>query len=134
MVANQAMQCHGWLLKGWTAFRQSLMSDRDFWMPRVYYKNGEFQMCPGQRMDYQESALTLRAMLRVVGRILSEESEIYTWHSCKTTLLDKAAHQEENTMAIGLQGHWKDPMGPMPLKCTRKRMAIPLAMISRVCK
>ena len=63
MVANQSMQCHGWLLKGWTAFRQSLMSNRDFWMLHVQCKNGEFQMCPGQSMDYQESALTLRAML-----------------------------------------------------------------------
>ena len=95
VVANQAMQCQGWLLKGWTTFRES-MSDRDFWMPNVYYKNGEFRMCPGQSMDYQESALTLKAMVRVVGRVSAEESESYTWHSCKTTLMDKAAHQEEN--------------------------------------
>ena len=44
-----------------------------------------------------------------------------------------AAHQEENPMAIGLQGHWKDPMGAMPLKYTRKRLALPLAMVRRMC-
>ena len=103
-------------------------------MPRVQYKNSEFQMCPGQSMDYHESVLTLRAMLRAVGRMPIEERETYTWHSCKTTILDRAAHQEENPMAIGLQGHWKDPLGPMPMKYTRKRMAIPLAMVARVCK
>ena len=134
VVANQSMQCQGWLLKGWTAFRDHLMTDRDFWMPHVQFKNEEFSMCPGQCMEYQESSQTLRAMLRIVGRILAEEADTYTWHSCKTTMFDQAAHQEENQMAIGLQGHWKDPMGAMPLKHTRQRMAIPLAMISRVCK
>jgi hypothetical protein len=73
-------------------------------------------------------------LLTEVGQLSWDQARAYTWHSCKATILDTAAHQEENPLAIGLQGHWKDPTGAMPNKYTRKRMAIPLAMIGRVCK
>jgi hypothetical protein len=134
VVADQSVQCQGWLHKGWAAFQQNLMSKRDFWMPHVSHKGGVFRMHLDQRMEYADSAKTFTAMLIAVGRLSPEQAEIFSWHSCKATILDTAAHQEENPLAIGLQGHWKDPTGAMPNKYTRKRMAIPLAMIGRVCK
>jgi hypothetical protein len=56
----------------------------------------------------------------------------FTWHSCKATIIDLAACQGENPMAIGFQGHWKDPTGPMPAKYVRKRGKIAMDMVKRV--
>ena len=132
-VANSGFAHPGWLEHGWNLFKKNLMHDSDYWMPRVYMQAGAVHLDASMELDYAESMKVLRNMVAELLPCTVEQASTYTWHSCKTTVIDMAAHQEENPMAIGLQGHWKDPMGPMPLKYTRKRLALPLAMVRRMC-
>ena len=132
-VANSGFAHPGWLEHGWNLFKNNLMHDSDYWMPRVYMQAGAVHLDASMPLDYSESMKVLRNLVAELMPCTVEQASVYTWHSCKTTVIDMAAHQEENPMAIGLQGHWKDPMGAMPLKYTRKRMALPLAMVRRMC-
>ena len=54
-----------------------------------------------------------------------------TAHSCRVTLLDAAVHAGRSTEEIGLQANWKNP-GPLVLKYTRNRTAVPATMIKQL--
>ena len=54
-----------------------------------------------------------------------------TIHSCRVTLLDAAVHAGRSTEEIGLQANWKDP-GPLVLKYTRNRTAVPAVMVRQL--
>ena len=54
-----------------------------------------------------------------------------TMHSCRVTLLDAAVHAGRTTEEIGLQANWKNP-GPLVLKYTRNRSAVPALMVKQL--
>ena len=54
-----------------------------------------------------------------------------TMHSCRVTLLDAAVHSGRSAEEIGLQANWKNP-GPLVLKYTRNRSAIPALMVKQL--
>jgi hypothetical protein len=56
-----------------------------------------------------------------------------TAHSARVTMLDAAVHAGRSTEEIGLQANWKNP-GPLVLKYTRNRSAIPAKMVQQLVK
>jgi hypothetical protein len=133
-VPDVSTSGHKWLGPGLERFRHELGGLRDYWMPNIALDRGTICLEHGKPMHYQDSLKAFRALLVEVGAaqgLMVTEKE-YSWHSCKATMINQAARQEESGLGLALQGHWKDPNGKMPLKYARARMAIPLAMIKRV--
>ena len=127
-----------WLEVGWELFLATQSLDRDFWIPELNTPS-EFKTEP------PSFARTLQ-WLKVYCRRLSDESseltkpqqvrhaiEInkLTMHSCRVTLLDAAVHAGRTTEEIGLQANWKNP-GPLVLKYTRNRSAVPALMVKQL--
>jgi hypothetical protein len=52
----------------------------------------------------------------------------------KTTFIDQALVNAANPMDVGLQGHWHNPLGPMPVKYMRRRLDGPVRMVKEMCE
>ena len=75
----------------------------------------------------------LRHLLAMAEGRTAEQAHEYTWHSCKCTIIDRGFELGEDPLALGMQGHWKDPMGPMSLKYARHKLTRPIEMVKRIC-
>jgi hypothetical protein len=75
----------------------------------------------------------MRMLLADAGQLTHAQAMQFTWHSMKVSMVNEGLQQGEEPMTVGLQGHWKDPNGPMPNKYTRRRLDKPLAMVRRIC-
>jgi hypothetical protein len=134
-VPNVAMCKKGWLQEGWKLFQATMKNNpagRDFWIPYFAMESNALIVDHKQVCQYGPSLKAFRALLAEVGRMDWNQAKTFTWHSCKATIIDLAAYHGENPMAIGFQGHWKDPMGAMPSKYVRKRGRIATDMVHRV--
>ena len=128
-----------WLETGWTLFKESrFMADRDYWIPELNARD-EFKNEPP---TYPRSLQWMKYLSRRAidqAHWLSSEEQVQcarvintlTIHSCRVTLLDAAVHAGRTTEEIGLQANWKDP-GPMVLKYTRNRTAVPAIMVRQL--
>ena len=110
------------------------MTDRYFWLPNVKVDNNIFTVELDREMDYSDTTKAMRYLLAEAGSLTYAEAMQYTWHSMKATMINAALHRAENPMVVGLQGHWKNPMGPMPVKYMRSKLEAPIAMVERVCR
>ena len=128
-----------WLRVGWKLLQEEDL-DRDFWM-RDLNSRDAFRDAPAA---YQRSIQWLRFLGRYalnhfhVGppeeyRDLAEVANKLTAHSARVTMLDAAVHAGRSTEEIGLQANWKNP-GPLVLKYTRNRSAIPAKMVQQLVK
>jgi hypothetical protein len=83
-------------------------------------------------MDYCDSAKALRQLLADAGQLTYDQAMKFTWHSMKTTFIDQALVNAANPMDVGLQGHWRNPLGPMPVKYMRRRLDGPVRMVKEM--
>ena len=130
-----------WLRSGWELLQSEHFGlARDFWM-RDLNSRDAFRDAPA---TYQRSV----QWLRFIGRFAlnhyhtGQEEEFkelasvvnsLTAHSARVTMLDAAVHAGRSTEEIGLQANWKNP-GPLVLKYTRNRSAIPAKMVQQLVK
>ena len=128
-----------WLEVGWSLF-PSVGFDRDYWIPELNTR-GEFTMAPPTYVRsvkwlkvFVQQAIVVAPSDRFVGEdrsaLIRSMAEL-TAHSCRVTLLDAAVHAGRSTEEIGLQANWKNP-GPLVLKYTRNRTAVPATMIKQL--
>ena len=129
-----------WLEVGWDLFRDSLRGERDYWIPDMA-TDSEFKNEPPQfaRVLQWFKYLCRHVVDRAhhLGKPVQVECALkvnkLTMHSCRVTLLDAAVHAGRTTEEIGLQANWKDP-GPLVLKYTRNRSAVPALMVKQLVK
>ena len=128
-----------WLEVGWELM-PSVNFDRDFWIPELNTRSEFIQLPP----TYARSVKWLKvfvqqAIVQAPHDAMAEEQKTalirsmaeLTAHSCRVTLLDAAVHAGRSTEEIGLQANWKNP-GPLVLKYTRNRTAVPATMIKQL--
>eukprot|EP00435_Cladocopium_sp_Y103_P026591 s1365_g6.t1 len=121
-----------WLREGWGLLQNEDL-DRDFWIRDLNTREA-FRSAPAQ---YQRSLQWLRHFathaLRPHDEFKGLEQQILklTAHSARVTMLDAAVHAGRSTEEIGLQANWKNP-GPLVLKYTRNRSAIPAKMVQQL--
>ena len=126
-----------WLHTGWCILEKTDL-DRDYWIPELNTRELFLNKPPTylrtlQWMRFFTSALwtaehheeTIETMR--IRQVLKD----LTMHSCRVTLLDAAVHAGRSTEEIGLQANWKNP-GPLVLKYTRNRSAVPAQMIKQL--
>ncbi|CAL1152073.1 unnamed protein product [Cladocopium goreaui] len=130
-----------WLRAGWQLLQNEHFAlARDYWMrdlnSREAFRNGPAQ--------YQRSVQWLRFFGRYALNHYHQGEEVefkelaavvntLTAHSARVTMLDAAVHAGRSTEEIGLQANWKNP-GPLVLKYTRNRSAIPAKMVQQLVK
>ena len=130
-----------WLRAGWQLLQNEHFAlARDYWMrdlnSREAFRNGPAQ--------YQRSVQWLRFLGRYALNHYHQGEEVefkelaavvntLTAHSARVTMLDAAVHAGRSTEEIGLQANWKNP-GPLVLKYTRNRSAIPAKMVQQLVK
>ena len=140
VVPNIGFSCSTWLEVGWALFKTLPDLDRDFWIPELNTQ-ASFQTVP------PTFARTLQWMKFLSRKAVDEARQLekteqvecafqiskLTMHSCRVTLLDAAVHAGRSTEEIGLQANWKNP-GPLVLKYTRNRSAVPALMVKQLVK
>ena len=138
VVPKVGFRQSAWLETGWALFKDFQSFDRDYWVPELNARD-EFKNEPP---SYPRSLQWLKYLSRRAidgADWLRQEEQVscarvinnLTIHSCRVTLLDAAVHAGRSTEEIGLQANWKDP-GPMVLKYTRNRSAVPAVMVRQL--
>ena len=129
-----------WLEIGWDLFQDTLSADRDFWIPELnslesfkpeppsFARSLQWMKWIARRTSDQSPALDHDTKVEHAKVI-----NLLTMHSCRVTLLDAAVHAGRSAEEIGLQANWKNP-GPLVLKYTRNRSAIPAVMVKQLVK
>ena len=126
-----------WLRAGWQLLMQEDL-ERDFWIRNLNTRE-QFQAAPA---NYQRSVQWLKFLGRYAVEHYHEEAHEefkelgavvnkLTAHSARVTMLDAAVHAGRSSEEIGLQANWKNP-GPLVLKYTRNRSAIPAKMVQQL--
>ena len=126
-----------WLEIGWGILVKT-DRDRDFWIPELNTREVFLDKPP----TYLRTLQWLRFFAYALWSAEEHEETIETMrirqvlkditlHSCRVTLLDAAVHAGRSTEEIGLQANWKNP-GPLVLKYTRNRSAVPAQMIKQL--
>ena len=87
-------------------------------------------------MDARNAAFAVRATLTRLGDAhdcshTRDFATVFTWHSCRVTMIDLAGQAGRSTTEMILQMHSKSPA--MAEKYQRQRLAIPLAMVRELC-
>ena len=130
-----------WLRTGWDLLQaEHFALARDYWM-RDLNSREAFRDGPAA---YQRSVQWLRFLGRYAlnhyhkgedheFKSLANVVNELTAHSARVTMLDAAVHAGRSTEEIGLQANWKNP-GPLVLKYTRNRSAIPAKMVQQLVK
>ena len=130
-----------WLRPGWDLLQaEHFALARDYWM-RDLNSREAFRDGPAA---YQRSVQWLRFLGRYAlnhyhkgedheFKSLANVVNELTAHSARVTMLDAAVHAGRSTEEIGLQANWKNP-GPLVLKYTRNRSAIPAKMVQQLVK
>ncbi|CAL1144627.1 unnamed protein product [Cladocopium goreaui] len=140
VVPHVSFSGSDWLRPGWQLLQNEHFGlARDFWM-RDLNSREAFREAPAQYQSVQ--------WLKFIGRYAlnhyHEGSDVefkelcntvngLTAHSARVTMLDAAVHAGRSTEEIGLQANWKNP-GPLVLKYTRNRSAIPAKMVQQLVK
>ena len=126
-----------WLATGW-AMLQKTDLDRDYWIPELNTREAFLDKPPTYLRTVQWLRFFTYALWSAENSQESIESmrirqvlKDITAHSCRVTLLDAAVHAGRSTEEIGLQANWKNP-GPLVLKYTRNRSAVPALMIKQL--
>jgi hypothetical protein len=126
-----------WLQTGWVLLHNEDL-DRDYWMrdlntrdafrdhPAVYQRSLQWLrcFCKYALNQYHEG-------LDAEFKQLEQKIMQITARSARVTLLDAAVHAGRSAEEIGLQANWKNP-GPLVLKYTRNRSAIPAKMVQQL--
>ena len=137
-VPNAGFRDPLWLVTGWDLFRRVEL-DRDFWVPELNSRDEFLKVPPTHSRATQWLKVLAREALDRYGgdRSKPEWSQSarqildLTVHSARVTMLDAAVHAGRSTEEIGLQANWKNP-GPLVLKYTRNRSAVPARMIHQL--
>ena len=141
VVPHVSFSGSDWLRPGWQLLQNEHFGlARDFWM-RDLNSREAFREAPAQ---YQRSVQWLKFIGRYALNHYHDGSDVefkelgttvngLTAHSARVTMLDAAVHAGRSTEEIGLQANWKNP-GPLVLKYTRNRSAIPAKMVQQLVK
>ena len=62
-MANSGFAHPGWLEHGWRLFKNNLMHNSDYWVPRVYMQAGAVHLDASMALDYAESMKVLRNLV-----------------------------------------------------------------------
>ena len=138
VVAHVGFSGVDWLRTGWDLLQQEDM-DRDFWIRDL---NTREQFCDDCVASYTRSLQWFRFWSRhSINHYHEGEHEEFkslcsivpkfTAHSARETMLDAAVHAGRSAEEIGLQANLKNP-GPLVLKYTRNRSAIPAQMMRQL--
>jgi hypothetical protein len=133
-VPYSALKQSGWLQKGWKNFTEQFPGERDFWIANFTARASRLELFEGQTPELGPAMRGLRWLLAMAEGCTAEQAHEYTWHSCKCTIIDRGFELGEDALALGMQGHWKDPMGPMSLKSARHKLTRPLEIVERICR
>jgi hypothetical protein len=88
-------------------------------MPNIKLETTTMVAHLDERMDYADTTKAMRLLLAEAVQLTHTQAMQFTWHSMKVSVVNEGLQQGEEPMTVGLQGHWKDPNGPMPTKYTR---------------
>ncbi len=139
VVPHVGFKCSDWLEVGWGMCISQDWGRRDYWIPELNTRSSFLERPPtyqravkwlqffaGYAIEHKDAHQHQWSKATMIDKVTK-----FTAHSCRVTLLDAAVHAGRSTEEIGLQANWKNP-GPLVLKYTRNRSAVPATMIKQL--